>query len=276
MLIKNLFITVFVFNFLLYADPNHTGKSEEMRERIESLKNKTSEIKNQIKHVKEKIDTDSSAYNEYVFGHQKLVSSLLTDRDSLRSLLSDLEKKGKELEKNKRSVELSTDKYSSLRSSARVLLAEKCAELSELLRPLEKYNLEREINSLKFLEGELSNTSVDGVEGVERFYQIYRSLENKAGEIETWAAAGPGKAVQEKFSYLRVGFVLLICVAPNGNEIYMWDRKKEKWDIVDDPKIVLAVKNSLDLLEGRAAPELAKLPFDIKLQENEKSSGGIK
>jgi hypothetical protein len=67
-------------------------------------------------------------------------------------------------------------------------------------------------------------------------------------------------------TFLRLGFVWLACVNSDNTAALFWNVGNASWETVSDQQQILAVRKAIDLVAGKAAPQLIALPFKHPVQ----------
>jgi Skp family chaperone for outer membrane proteins len=248
------------------ASDEHEAEMVAMREEIRELAGKTQEIRKKIEHTKEKAAQDSAGYQKYIAGHRSRIADLAAERDSLKMLVRELESKRDDFEENARSAELSAGNIKAMSSSITALVARNCDLLVDSLAGLDRFNIDRQLSALRFLSGEITAGTVDAIEGMERYYQIVKQLEQQSRAAESWSGPSPSAQMKGEVTFLRLGFVWLACVNSDNTAALFWNVGNASWETVSDQQQILAVRKAIDLVAGKAAPQLIALPFKHPVQ----------
>ena len=240
----------------------HESEIVSLQKEIGEYETKIEELRNRINHTENKAKSDSSAYEVYINDHRDLYNRMQAERDSLSAITKSLIDKQKALEIDQEKIKIQGDNFSSLSTGLMRKFKLDCDMLLDSLQSLQIFNMGRQISALEFLRGEIATETIDPVEGLERYYQITRQINEKSGQVETWIAPSPVSSFGGDVAYLRLGFIWLACINNDDTAGFFWDSDEHKWLNITDTADLLHIRKAINLAAGKTAPQLISLPFD--------------
>ncbi len=143
---------------------------------------------------------------------------------------------------------------------------------AQLLAALERYAVAlaavpapivaKERSSLAFLTKEIKAGAVGNAEGLERLWQLSKSVAGNRNSIDVWSGRSSCGAIEGQVHYLRIGYGWLACVNDDGTKAALWngDEATDGWLNLSDPAHCNAIRAAVKVRNGNRLPEILSLP----------------
>lgn len=239
-------------------EPN-VSQMVELRQKINEYKEKSITISEKIASTKSESTTDLQDAERYRKSYasefarlQKEHAELSEEKmnlshssDSLARSISMTQNKTRELELRQRSFNSSLAETILLYSSA----------LREFPAPL----LTKEKESLIFLHKEVSSNTISSIEGIERLWEVIKSINKERLTIDVWQAISAWENITGQVHYLRIGYSWLGMVNENGTVGALWNGSE--WKALTNPSQVTNLRTAVNVRTGNAIPALVQIPL---------------
>lgn len=251
----------------------HDAEMADLRSQIESYKSKVRDIRSKIGNETAKATADSLSYAAYINDLSGRSGRIRDERDSLLVLADKLRHRRDSLAHTEAAQ--NQQRISSVNRQKAFLtdLRGKCAQLIDTLEVFEPFNIKKQINALRFLEGELAAGTVSAAEGLERYWQIVSQLETASYRIESWSGDAPVPALKGDVRFLRMGFVWLASAGDDNAPVFVYNAKQQKWAEVKNLEKATSVRKAVQVANGMASPQLVLLPVNLTLELAHEEAG---
>jgi|GEM_PF-5840798 len=243
-----------------------------LQSQVKSYEAKIKEVSAKIEHEKKKAAGDSASYAAYVKDLTGRCSGLQVERDSLLGLTKRLRDKRDSLEREE--AVLGMQKQSVVRGCDALLatLRHNCRQFVDTLALFAPFNIGKQIDAIRFLEGEMAAGTITSGEALERYWHVFSQIEKASYRVETWSGASPTPAIKGDVRFLRIGFVWLGCIENSNSRAVLYDTKKRIWQEVKDPSVTSKMVKAIQVASGMASPQLVPVPFEVGLSTIQKKA----
>ena len=222
---------------------------------------------------------DSLAFAQYRAHFARRAGRLREEADSVKAQLHQYRGVADSLAQamsQRRTAQRELDLRHAALSSA---LRNACDSLLATLSGFPPTAVEKQMDALEFLRGELSARAVSGPEALERLWQLYAELEQSGSSIDAYTAPSPVPFIEEQADFLRVGHAYLAVVDQQGQAAALWtplaDSSGGGWMRIEDAESIRALRHAVDVRRGNAVPDIARLPMHHPVESDTVPDGVV-
>jgi hypothetical protein len=241
---------------------DYDGEIRDLREKIAQVRKKHAEVEEETGRDKQSFHTADSLQQSTIQRLTEEKTTLQRSYDQTEIRLDSLQAEIDDIERRCRNLVISGKQFSRTMGKA-------CDWVLAALNRLPPANLRTHIGALQFLKSEIKGKSVDNVEALERFWQIFFAVDDLAGSVDVYTAPSPVPAVSGEMFFIRLGIAWLGVVDEKGTTAFAWHADTTDtagaWLPVEHPTEVAAMLKCARMYRGNAVPEIVGLPFDQPL-----------
>lgn len=263
---KNFIYTTVVFIGLMCISAFSDDTLQLYEKEIKELQRKIEGIDANIAQVENKIDDDSASFNAYQNHYDSYYAQLQAESDSLQKDYHDLYQQTDSLARSIQKVKNKQHEFDLLQNQLYKIIQLSCKELKKILQHMPPGICNTQLQSLQFLESELSVHAVGNSEALERLWHILLALADGAETIDIFSGPSPVPGITGHVDYIRLGFAYTAFVNEKATAAAVWipdtsDTSGGSWQRCDNPQHLLALKKCIQIRQGSAVPEIVSIPF---------------
>ena len=116
-----------------------------------------------------------------------------------------------------------------------------------------------------FLLNDCSSKGVDNLEGLRRLVQIVQNMEDASSLVQTSQGATPVPELRGNVNLLRIGSVYEAAADDKSGACAVWrgidSAYQPVWKLYTDRATVTAIREAINIREGKTLPAFTTLPF---------------
>jgi hypothetical protein len=269
-MIFRVLISLFLsLNALLFCNGSRCfaaeDRSSSIDQEIKRIKKEQAQIRTERQRVGEDASKDLNEFSEYrnrtaarkksLIGEtdslKRVAASYTIKRDSLEALISGIRSKERELD-------LSQERF-------RARMAAACNRCMAVARQTPPSISSQFTGALAFLLNDCSSKCVDNIEGLRRLVQIVQNIEDASCAVQTGQGVSPVPGLRGNVDLLRIGSVCEAAVDEKGGACAVWrgvdSAFQPVWKIYTDRATVTAVREAINIRDGKTLPAFMALPY---------------
>lgn len=256
------------------AHQAHGQQQEDLTPEINRIRKELVSVQNERERVAEEKRKDAEDFEEYRERIRETMRSVRHETDSIELETIDYTEKRDSLDALINSVENRAKQYEMLQDGLRTHLIGAVGRVMIFAEGLPPQASEKHISALKLLENELKAKDVDNIEAVTRLFQVISDMHDLTGNIQIAQGNSPVPEIRGTSYRIRMGAFFEAVVNAKGTTAAVWTGYGEDgnplWQVISDPAIAGEILKAVNVREGKALPELVRLPFqDVPVKEEQ-------
>jgi hypothetical protein len=119
--------------------------------------------------------------------------------------------------------------------------------------------------SIAFLRNDLSTKASDNIEGITRFFQISRDIQEASATVQISQDQPPVGGLRGACSGIRLGAIFEAMVDAKGEKAAVWTGNNPDqtphWRLIENPTAAADIQKAIAIREGKALPGFVNLPL---------------
>jgi hypothetical protein len=235
----------------------------DLEREVSELKGKIAEARTQLAKTRTEQEQDRTAYGAYSQQFSGQQGKQRAENDSLRLELRRYRQRADSLGRQVQSLRARQNEFDLRQKTFANQLLAACDALQALCNKLPPGSVQAQQNALQFLRGELAGGAVETVEALERLWHIHLEVDQSAGALDVYAGPAPAEFLQGQTDFVRLGHCYLSAVDEKGAAglwVPLQDSSGGRWERLEDPAAVQALRNAVNVRRGNAVPQIVQLP----------------
>jgi len=257
----------------LLSLPSHARRGDEeialVKKEIADYQSRIETVEQEISNNKKEIAEDKEDFQDYLQRQNAHIASQAAERDSLKKDFWDIKKKSDAVARQIRSLKVQQGEFDFRQKNFTDAIMKASERLEKQLLAMPPELAKKELESIDFLQGEISAGGVTNTEALERLYLMFATLTDKAETIEIFTEQAPGGTeLTGSVDYVRIGLAYIACVNEDGTKGAIWKNDgddKSGWQDLQENSAIESLARAVKMRRGKALPEIVQLPFDHKV-----------
>lgn len=277
--IARLYAAIFLVYCALLPFPSTTAAQDVEKETLQRISLLEKEIEELTKKLREsdvevagfqkKIEEENVSFTKYQQQFQTRYSQIENERLSLQNDYQNLHKQSDSLSLLIQSTREKQKSVDNIQTKFTAELVASTVQLEKTLQMLPPQFIKNQLQSVKFLNGEISTQTIDNAEGFERLWQILQSIADASTVTEVFAGQSDLKELSGAVDCIRIGYTYFAMVDEQGTAAAMWkpasDATGGAWDVRKEPEYVSSIQKCIKMQQGNVVPEIVIIPFAHKI-----------
>ena len=258
---------IFSSSFLVYGQ-----HQEDLTPEINRIRKELVSVQNERERVGEEKQKDVDDFERYRTRIRETMRAIRHETDSIESEIIAYKENRDSLAALINSVENRAKQYEMLQDGLRTDLLGTVGRVMTFAEGLPPQATEKHLSALKLLENELKTKNVDNTEAVTRLFQVVNDMHDLTGSIQIAQGTSPVPEIRGTAYRLRLGAIFEAVVNAKGTTAAVWTGYGEsgnaEWRMISDPAVAGEILKAVNVREGKALPELVRLPLqDVRVEE---------
>ncbi len=240
-------------------------RSSTIDQEMKRIKKEQAQIRAERQRVSEDAGKDLKEFSEYRDRTAARKKSLISETDSLKRVAVSYAIKRDSLEAliggirlKKREIDLSQERF-------RVRMVAACNRLITTAQQTPPSISPQFTGAFTFLLNDCSSKGVDNLEGLRRLVQIVQNMEDASSLVQTSQGATPVPELRGNVNLLRIGSVYEAAADDKSGACAVWrgidSAYQPVWKLYTDRATVTAIREAINIREGKTLPAFTTLPF---------------
>jgi hypothetical protein len=259
----------FVINEMILTAEPYNAQNE-----ITSLKKELVQARLERQKVKEDVDRDKAEFESYTRYNAARKTSIISETDSIKRLITAIEKRKDSLSAIKSSLSDKAREYELMQNSLRDHLVNSCKGILGIAKRTPPAVSRQLTGAISFLMNDLKTGIVDNIEGIGRFFQTIKNMDDAAAAIQTGQETLAPVQMRGNALMLRIGTIFEAVVDEDGKTGAIWTGNdstgKPVWNMINDANTVKTIYKAVNMRESKAFPEFVILPYNTLEQKSDK------
>jgi hypothetical protein len=252
------------------------GQQEDLTPEINRIRKELVSVQNERERVREEKEKDAEDFEEYRKRIRETMRSIRHETDSIELETIDYKENRDSLAALINSVENRAKQYEMLQDGLRTNLISAASRVMTFAETLPPQAAEKHISALKLLANELKAKDVDNIEAVTRLLQVINDMHDLTGNIQIAQGTSPVPEIRGTAYRFRLGAIFEAVVNAKGTTAAVWtgygENGNAQWRMISDPAIAGEILKAVNVREGKALPELVRLPLQDVPVEGEQDA----